>query len=46
MFFILGRFCEGNIDDCEPDPCMNNGTCIDGDNLYVCTCIQGYQGTV
>lgn len=25
-----GTYCENNIDDCTPDPCQHNSTCIDG----------------
>jgi len=24
-----GTECENNIDDCDPNPCQNGGTCID-----------------
>ena len=26
---FTGSFCERNIDDCHPDLCLSNGTCID-----------------
>ena len=31
-----------NIDDCQPDPCLNGGTCRDGIANYVCSCVAGY----
>ena len=31
-----------DIDDCNPDPCQNGGTCTDGVNSYTCTCAPGY----
>ena len=31
-------------DECEPDPCKNNGTCVDGINSYTCQCHVGYTG--
>ena len=40
MVFIA----KNNIDDCDPNPCQNDGTCIDGVNAYTCTCISGYTG--
>ncbi|CAH1798747.1 unnamed protein product [Owenia fusiformis] len=33
-----------NINDCASNPCLNSGTCTDGDNSYTCTCISGYEG--
>jgi len=31
-------------DECEPNPCLNNGTCTDLFNDYNCTCATGYIG--
>ena len=44
---IFHVFCKyfSDIDDCEPRPCMNNGTCYDQVNGYVCICPAGYTGT-
>ena len=39
-----GDNCETNIDDCNPNPCLNGGTCTDGVNRYTCACIGGYTG--
>ncbi|PIK33677.1 putative sushi, von Willebrand factor [Apostichopus japonicus] len=37
-----GVYCEIDIDDCEPSPCLN-GTCVDvGD--FLCECDVGFQG--
>ena len=33
-----------DIDDCYPDPCQNNSTCVDGVNDYTCNCTAGYYG--
>ena len=33
-----------DIDDCNPYPCVNNGTCIDGVDNYTCACVPGFQG--
>ena len=34
-----------DTDDCDPNPCVNKGTCIDGVNNYTCACHPGYEGT-
>lgn len=39
MFFIA------DIDDCEFQPCQNNGTCVDLVNEYQCYCGGGFNGT-
>ena len=31
-------------DDCDPNPCGNEGTCIDLKSRYVCLCKPGYTG--
>ena len=36
--------CVSDINDCQFNPCMNGGTCIDGVNLFTCTCAPGYNG--
>ncbi|XP_060597850.1 fibropellin-1-like isoform X2 [Ruditapes philippinarum] len=41
---FTGLYCETNIDDCENQPCMHDGTCIDKVNNYTCQCIPGYTG--
>ena len=33
-----------DIDDCDPYPCLNNGSCIDGANNYTCACHPGFEG--
>ena len=38
-------FQNSDIDDCNPDPCMNGGMCSDGVNNYTCTCAPGYTDT-
>ena len=34
------------IDECETEPCLNNGTCIDEVNGYKCQCAANYYGTI
>ena len=33
-----------DIDDCSPNPCKNEGVCVDGINSYECKCPKGYAG--
>ncbi|KAI8509441.1 hypothetical protein Bbelb_132890 [Branchiostoma belcheri] len=33
-----------DIDECASSPCLNGGTCSDGDNSYTCQCLTGYYG--
>ena len=33
-----------DIDDCVPNPCENDGSCVDGVNDYTCICESGFQG--
>lgn len=44
IHFVVGRNCDENVNDCEGDPCVNNGICVDGVNEYFCHCQQGYTG--
>jgi hypothetical protein len=40
-----GTNCDGNINECAGNPCVNGGTCTDGTNSYTCACPAGYTGT-
>ena len=33
-----------DINDCLPNPCMNEGTCSDRIDGYSCSCVAGYTG--
>jgi Notch-like protein len=39
-----GSLCSFNINDCNPNPCFNGGTCVDKVNDYECRCNFGYSG--
>ena len=35
-----------DIDDCASEPCLHNGTCIDGIDSYQCQCEAGFNGNI
>ena len=35
-----------DINECESDPCQNQGTCLNREAAYECQCVEGYTGTV
>ncbi len=40
-----GDSCEVDINECDPNPCMNGGSCAEGvPGAYECSCIGGYTG--
>ncbi|XP_078370751.1 coagulation factor X-like isoform X2 [Oculina patagonica] len=48
-YHTLGKLkCSGlqDIYDCEPNPCLNGGTCSDGINDFSCSCKEGYEGRI
>ena len=42
---ITGTFCETIIDQCQSQPCENNGTCKSLIDKYVCMCPNGFMGS-
>lgn len=37
----MGTYCEIDVDDCESNPCVNDGICRDMVNGFTCTCQPG-----
>ena len=33
-----------DIDECESNPCQNGGTCLDGEDGFMCECPEGFEG--
>lgn len=33
-----------DLNDCLPNPCKNNGMCLDGDGKFTCKCAPGWSG--
>ena len=49
--FCGGASCENGMntpdcDDCDPNPCLNGGTCTDGQGTFSCACPPGTAGAV
>ncbi|XP_066263214.1 uncharacterized protein [Branchiostoma lanceolatum] len=38
----VGVVCD--VDECNSNPCQNNGTCIEGVGHYICQCEHGWNG--
>lgn len=34
-----------DINECDSNPCQNEGTCHNENNKYRCTCLPGWKGT-
>ena len=32
------------VDNCDPNPCLNGGSCIDGVNTFTCQCALNFTG--
>ncbi len=41
---FTGDHCEVNINDCESNPCLNSGSCVDEINSFRCLCVPGFVG--
>jgi len=44
MYVDVGKFCEVNLNECESDPCVNGGTCVDRPGHFICVCVEGFGG--
>ncbi|KAM6933327.1 protocadherin Fat 4-like [Xenentodon cancila] len=43
---FAGSLCKHDIDECEVNPCMNNGTCENTAGSFSCRCLNGFSGSV
>lgn len=39
-----GVNCEQNINECENNPCLNQGSCFDTYGSYTCQCMRAFGG--
>jgi len=44
MFTDVGKFCEVDLNECESEPCLNGGACVDRPGYFVCVCVEGFGG--
>lgn len=41
---IKAYFFYTDADECEKEPCLNNGTCFNNLGSYECDCVPGWHG--
>ncbi|XP_078734164.1 protein crumbs homolog 2-like isoform X3 [Lampetra fluviatilis] len=41
-----GENCSVNLDECESQPCLNGGSCIDNIGSFSCECAPGFTGSL
>ena len=42
--FSTGKDCVININECEPNPCLNHAKCLDSINGFHCVCKSFFKG--
>ncbi|XP_053728200.1 protocadherin Fat 4 [Synchiropus splendidus] len=43
---FVGQLCEDDVDECQVNPCKNEGTCVNTEGGFHCYCPDGFSGTV
>ena len=41
-----GNACSHDATPCDPNPCTNDGTCIDAGTSFLCSCVPGWTGAI
>ena len=44
MKYEIDSIIFSDIDNCDPNPCLNGGVCTNGNNFYTCNCKEGHSG--
>ena len=44
IYHLVQSYCNLDINDCNPNPCKNDGVCKDGINSLTCSCAHGFSG--
>jgi len=42
---FTGTNCSEEINECDSNPCQNDGTCVDGIGSYSCQCVSSIVGS-
>lgn len=46
VFYLIQPFYDVDVNEChEVDLCKHNGTCINNNGSYACSCTDGWQGS-
>ena len=43
-FCLAGDRCQLNMNECDSNPCLNGGDCVDGVHNYTCICPSEFIG--
>ena len=46
FYLLFCQFSSTETNVCVSEPCQNNGTCNDYENMFNCTCAEGFNGTL
>ncbi|XP_013867811.1 delta-like protein 4 [Austrofundulus limnaeus] len=41
---FTGVNCDSEVKECDSEPCLNGGRCLDSESGYTCACLKGFEG--